>query len=350
MTDLGPGNSGKGSIVHALNHRVKPDIIMKRGGAQGSHTVYLRGGRVFNFTQWGCGTFEGTHTYLTPQMVISPVELASEAAVLKDYGVLAPYELLTCDAGCLVVTSYHRLASEIEEYLLCGRPCGVAGSGVGRAYRMQTTHPELCIYAKDLRSRDRVKQLLTAQADYYRERYRNVGAGSVLPGDIGLLRSARDFLYSDRYLDSLVEQFVNVGGKLRLCSLKSVLAKHQTAILECSYGVLTDSVTGLSPSDLAIRTLPIISVQMLEETGFTGDIAHLAVHRASELNRTRINHALSSCSDIEWHGLCLTHLDQIGSVVGAYERAKSIAERYFHMPLAVVSFGPALRDKIFTLF
>ena len=59
VTDLGPGDGGKGGIVHALSRKIDASIVIKRGGAQGSHGVRTSNGESFNFSQWGCGTLEG---------------------------------------------------------------------------------------------------------------------------------------------------------------------------------------------------------------------------------------------------------------------------------------------------
>ncbi len=70
VTDLGPGDGGKGGIVHALSRQLHTDIVIKRGGAQGSHGVRTSFGEGFNFSQWGCGTFNSIPTFLSEQMVI----------------------------------------------------------------------------------------------------------------------------------------------------------------------------------------------------------------------------------------------------------------------------------------
>src|SRR5215471_21595904 len=83
VTDLGPGDGGKGGVVHAICNMMQPHIVIKRGGAQGSHGVRTSKGEKFNFSQWGCGTLEGIPTFLSAQMVISPEGLLNEAAALR---------------------------------------------------------------------------------------------------------------------------------------------------------------------------------------------------------------------------------------------------------------------------
>ena len=39
VTDLGPGDGGKGGVVHSLSLEFDASVINKRGGAQGSHGV-----------------------------------------------------------------------------------------------------------------------------------------------------------------------------------------------------------------------------------------------------------------------------------------------------------------------
>ena len=39
VTDLGSGDGGKGSVVHAVARSQRAHTVIKRGGAQGSHGV-----------------------------------------------------------------------------------------------------------------------------------------------------------------------------------------------------------------------------------------------------------------------------------------------------------------------
>ncbi len=78
VTDLGPGDGGKGGVVHKISHLKRAHTIIKVGGAQGSHGVTTSRGESFAFSQFGCGTFEGVKTHLTPRFVCSPDGLLNQ--------------------------------------------------------------------------------------------------------------------------------------------------------------------------------------------------------------------------------------------------------------------------------
>ena len=172
VTDLGPGDGGKGGIVHALSCKIDVSVVIKRGGAQGSHGVRTRSGESFNFSEWGCGTLEGIPTFLSEQMVISPVGLGNESEALKRLGIYDPFTLLSVDPSCICATPFHRISSQLEELLLRNNPRGTIGTGVGQAYRMHNAlGEEATIRASELQDREVVRRKLQRQLDCYRERY-----------------------------------------------------------------------------------------------------------------------------------------------------------------------------------
>lgn len=282
MTDLGPGDGGKGGVINALVGREKPTCIIKRGGAQGSHGVMKSDGRKFNFSQWGCGTFEKVPTFLSAQMVIMPVGIDNEAKALKKVGIGDPYALLSCDPEAIVATPWHKISSQVEEMLLKDQPHGTVGTGVGRAYRLSEEVSECTIRAKDLKNRSMCREKLQRVIHYYREKYRAVTTEDVLPEDIGCLTNNLDLLYDDNFLPFVCDLFADVAKNLKIVELARILEQDGAAIVECSHGVLTDAETGLKPHVSAIPTRPVCTERMLRYAGHTGKIEHLAVHRAYE--------------------------------------------------------------------
>ena len=351
VTDLGPGDGGKGGIVHSLAHKYDASVIIKRGGAQGSHGVRTSRGESFNFSQWGCGTLEGIPTFLSEQMVIMPVGLKNEAEALQELGVDSPFLLISADPYCICATPYHKIASHLEELKLGDKPRGTIGSGVGQAYRM---YEELgwafTIYAHELIHKHVVFSKLFNQRAEYQRRYRNYPKDNGLAVDAPLIAEELELLYDDGYLEFSVDLFMEIGEKLRQETLSDVLEKENgVAIVECSHGVLTDAETGLRPHVSAIRTLPKFTVVMLKKAGFEGEIVNLAVHRAYEIrhgagpmptydeaftkqmlpgshkaeNRWQgivragpldfnlLRRAVRACSDTPFDGICVTWFDQV---------------------------------------
>lgn len=350
VTDLGPGDGGKGGIVHALSREIDASIVIKRGGAQGSHGVRTSYGESFNFSQWGSGTLEGIPTFLSEQMVISPVGLSNEAEALKRLGIYDPFTLLSADPTCICATPFHRISSQLEELLLGDNPRGTIGTGVGQAYRMYSAlGDEATIRASELTDHEIVRKKLQKQLDYYRERYAKISQNSGLPSDIELFAKNLSLLRDDGFLPYILDLFETIGKKLRLVNLDEVVNSDGSAVVECSHGVLTDAETGLKPHVSAIRTLPQFTAKMLRSAGYNGEVINYAVHRAYEIrhgagpiptydpkftakmlpgshkdeNRWQgivragaldlnlLRYALSISSGTKFDGLCLTWFDQI---------------------------------------
>jgi len=352
VTDFGPGDGGKGGIVHALSCMQDDEVnlIIKRGGAQGSHGVRTSYQESFNFSQWGCGTLEGVPTFCSEQMIISPVGLYNESEALKRLGIADPFLLLSIDAACICATPYHMISSQLEELLLGGNPRGTVGTGVGRAHHMFLRHGDaLTLRAIELTDAVAIRQKLQRQCEYYRVKYDDAIKSKVLPEDLKLAEDNLALLTDDGYLEYCLELFAAVGQKLTFTDLPKALDQPGTAIVECSHGVLTDATVGLKPHVSAIRTLPRFANDMLRAAGYGGRIVNLAVHRAYEIrhgagpmptydrdftaamlpgshkaaNRWQgivragaldlnlFRYALECCQETLIDGLCLTWFDQI---------------------------------------
>ena len=367
VTDLGPGDGGKGGIIHSLAHEKDASVIIKRGGAQGSHGVRTSRGESFNFSQWGCGTLEGIPTYLSDQMVIMPVGLKNESEALIKVGVDTPFTLLSASPNCICATPFHKLASHLDELELADHPHGTIGSGVGRAFRMfEYLGDEFTIYAHELKDREAIAMKLRMQMLYFREKYKEFPLSNGIASDDALIAEELELLRDDGYLSYTIDLFEEIGAKLRLEPLSDVIKRDGIAIVECSHGVLTDSNTGLRPHVSCIYTLPKYTIEMLRQAGYDGEIINLAVHRAYEIrhgagpmptydekftkkmlpgshkaeNRWQgivragpldlnlLRYALEACKDTPFDGLCLTWFDQ----VLATDRKWSLCEEYRNSP------------------
>ena len=284
VTDLGPGDGGKGGVVHAVAMSQRAHTIIKRGGAQGSHGVRTSAGRAFAFSQWGCGTFEGIRTHISNQMIVSPIGLLNEAAALKDSGVSDPFALLTIDRRALVATPFHGIASRLFELSRGGNSRGTIGTGVGQTYRDFKRYPELALTIGDLAVSD-LHERLRAARDKVRDYVRPVVDGAViLTEDVAAVQYELDLLDDDGYVDFVHQQFVQVNSLAMIVGSdylgEIILPRPGTAVIETSHGVLTDRLYGFAPHTSAIRTLPAITRRILDDAGFDGRIVNLGVSRA----------------------------------------------------------------------
>jgi adenylosuccinate synthase len=287
VTDLGPGDGGKGGVVHKVATMMRAHTVIKAGGAQGSHGVCTSRGERFAFSQWGCGTFEGIRTYLSQRMIVSPVALLNEAEALRyQHGIYDPFELLTIDSRALCATPYHGISSRLKEMARGNRPRGTIGTGVGEAFRYSREHPELTILASDVARPDLV-DILFAIRERIREDLEEIITGDFLESDLERANQEIDHLYDDGFLEYVEDRFRLAAKLTKIVDpeyfKEHILEADGVAVFETSHGVLTDNLFGFHPHTSAIRTLPLFNQQMLKEAGYTGQIVNLGVTRAYQI-------------------------------------------------------------------
>ena len=287
VTDLGPGDGGKGGVVHKLTHMQRAHTVVKVGGAQGSHGVRTSSGLSFAFSQFGCGTFEGVKTHLSSRFLIDPIGIVNEANALRyQAGIHQPFALLTIDGGALCNTPFHGIASRIKELSLLDAPRGTIGTGVGQAYRLNASHPELSIFAHDLAS-VRLREKLEAVREHLTAELEPILGGQFLQGDVELKEKDEALLRDARFVDYVVEQFRIVARECRIVDTdyfaRDILARDGIIVSESSHGVLTDRYTGFEPHVSALRTLPHFARAMFTDAGYDGVIVSLGIHRAYEI-------------------------------------------------------------------
>lgn len=284
VTDLGPGDGGKGGVVHKIVTMMRAHTVIKRGGAQGSHGVRTSGGESFAFSQWGCGTLDGVPTHISGQMVVSPEGLLNEAEALRyQCGVYDPFSLLTIDETALCATPFDGIASRVKELALGDEPRGTVGTGVGQAYRRFRFDPSVAIKARDLTS-PKLRDLLVINRELVQTELQYIIEYDYLPEDRATLAEEVGWLYDDQFLDHVVERFWEVGRRANIVGDdflgEVVLPREGVAVVETSHGVLTDHTIGFYPHTSAIRTLPRFTHDMLQSAGFGGQIVDIGVTRA----------------------------------------------------------------------
>lgn len=283
VTDEGPGDGGKGGVVHKI--AAMAHTVIKTGGSQGNHGVKTSQGYNFAFSLWGCGTFEGIKTHISSRMIVSPVVLLNEANLIRygGFGIYDPFSLLTVDEEALCSTPYHGIASRLKELALRDNPRGTIGMGVGEAYRYSLQYPELSIHVRDLRKADLRKKLIAIREQIKRD-LATIIEGEFFPEDRKIARKETYLLHDDKYLDFIENLFYEAGKRAKIVShdylAKVILPQKGVAVVESSHGVLTDHYYGFHPHTSAIRTLPSFNEKMLRDSGFEGTIVNIGVFRA----------------------------------------------------------------------
>src|ERR1017187_7292627 len=114
-TDLGYGDSGKGTIVDSLVHQYESKLVVRyNGGFQAAHTVY-NDSQVHTFRQYGSGTLAGASTLIGPDVIINPLVMQAEALALSLNGVVQPNLKMWVCQDCLITTPYHMALNQIRE-------------------------------------------------------------------------------------------------------------------------------------------------------------------------------------------------------------------------------------------
>lgn len=285
VTDLGSGDGGKGSVVHAVATAQHAHTVIKRGGAQGSHGVHTASGKSFAFSQWGCGTLEGIRTHISHQMVVSPEGLLNEAeALTHDGGVHDPFALLTIDKTALVATPFHGIASRLFELAQGDHPRGTVGTGVGQAYRDATRYPELALTVGDLSRPDLSDRLRAIRSNIGEYLWPVLEDAEFLHADSADIRHELELLRDDGLLEYAQQRFREVAYRATIVPpdylASFVLRRPGVTVIESSHGVLTDRIYGFHPHTSAIRTLPSITRQILDDADYNGQVVNLGVTRA----------------------------------------------------------------------
>lgn len=285
VTDLGPGDGGKGGVVHKIATMMNARVVIKVGGAQGSHGVRTSENFSFAFSQWGCGTLEGIRTHISSRMIVSPIGLLNEADAIRygGFGVHDPFSLLTIDEEALCATPYHQIASHLKELARGSNPRGTIGTGVGEAYRYSEWHPDLVIRVRNLLRPD-LRDRLIAVREQIRRDLAPIIEGEFLPEDHNAAEKEVDLLSDDGYLDYIVKMFQEAGRQAKIVDHdylgREILSRDGVAVVESSHGVLTDHYHGFHSHTSAIRTLPRFTEAMLREAGYDGQIVNIGVFRA----------------------------------------------------------------------
>ncbi len=288
VTDLGPGDGGKGSVIHKLSTYRRAHTIIKVGGSQGSHGVRTSGGLSFNFSFFGCGTLEGTRTHITRNMVIDPLGLVHEGRMLQyTCGVQNIFDLMTVDENTLCSTPFHTMSTQLRELARRDNPRGTIGTGVGEAYLDAEVSPQYAIRVRDLKGRDLCSMLEDVRRQKVRELrpILELKTQAFLEADRADANQLTTMLFNENFSGVTTNgfremtQLVNIVGSDYLQT--DVLAREGVAVVESSHGVLTDKYFGFAPHTSKLRTIPNVTVfPLLYECGYRDEIVHLGVTRA----------------------------------------------------------------------
>ncbi|MFA6535831.1 MAG: adenylosuccinate synthetase [Candidatus Paceibacterota bacterium] len=289
VTDLGGGDGGKGGVVHKICVAKKAHTVIKAGGAQGSHGVKTSAGQRFNFSQFGCGTFEGVKTYLSSLIVIEPLRLLAEAEELQfEWGIGNVWSYLTVDDEALCATPFHTIASRLRELARKDNPKGTIGVGIGEAKLDSEIHPELAIYAKDLNQSSLRDKLWAVREQKLLELEEIIENSATLwTVDQEMAQREIDLIQDEDFVDWVADQFRLVASRVKIVDrdflVNEILSPDGVVVVESSHGVLTDKFYGFHPNTSRLRTIPQTIWNFLHDLGYDGEVVRLGVTRAYQI-------------------------------------------------------------------
>ncbi len=288
VTDLGGGDGGKGGVVDKICDLKKAHTVIKVGGAQGSHGVRTSAGQSFNFSQFGCGVFRGSKTYVSELMVIAPHFLINEGLELKNrFGFSNIFKTISVDEQALCVTPFHTIASQLRELDRKDNPKGTVGLGVGEAKADSEKYPELAIYAKDLDKdnlTDKLEALKKQKLKDLAEIIERVP--TFFPADKNIAEELLVILRDPTLIKKTVGWFNALSSLVSITNrnyLGDILKKDGTVVVESSHGILTDRFYGFSPHTSQLRTTPEATLKLLKDCDYDGQVIKLGVSRAYQI-------------------------------------------------------------------
>jgi adenylosuccinate synthase len=289
VTDLGGGDGGKGGVVHKISSHQRAHTIIKVGGAQGSHGVRTQAGQNFNFSQFGCGTFEGAQTYLSELMMTDPYLFLAEGEKLQEeFGLSNIFRLVTADENALCITPYQMIASRLKELCRKEKQKGTVGIGAGETALDAENFPDLTIKIKDLSDSQLVKKLQLIREQKItdlQEAVRQVP--DFWPQDQERAQGLLELLEDSEFPQRIADTFKTMGSLIKITGRdylrREILGQDGVIVVESSHGILTDRYCGFSPHTSRLRTIPTATIKLLEDCGYDGKIIKLAVTRAYQI-------------------------------------------------------------------
>lgn len=275
VTDLGFGDSGKGTVVDFLVRKYNAHTVVKHnGGAQAAHNVVLPSGANHVFHQFGAGTFFSAKTIISRYALFDPRLLAVEAEELQKHDIRNPYTLISVDEKAIVVTVFHKILNRLRE-LLRGNGChGSCGMGIGETMNDLFKFPNETIYAKDLLNENILSRKLHSICARKWMEARDLGY-TKYPEYIKFFSDAE-------IVPQIISHFMDVASRIKILPSESLYSDFDkgVVIFEGSQGVLLDEWHGFHPYTTWSSTTRRNADFILKEMNFLGEVENIGVIRS----------------------------------------------------------------------
>jgi adenylosuccinate synthase len=271
IAGLAFGDCGKGKMTDFLTRHYHADLVVRyNGGPQAAHTVVLPNGTEHTFSQFGSGTLAGAATHLSKYMLVEPMALQREADVLRSKGIADPFDRLTIDPNCVIITPWHRLMNRLREVL---DRHGSVGLGVGEARMDELDGFKLVAgQLKDLS--ETIAMLRTHRC-------------IKLAQAAELLRATPKIL-GKNYADQMEQvdpgmvanDLCSIFKEVELLSTGQACQDSATVVFEGAQGVLLDETVGYQPPHVSWTNCTFQNAdKLLEDSGWKWEVKRIGVLR-----------------------------------------------------------------------
>lgn len=257
LTGLGFGDEGKGTCTDFIAQTSvdAPLVVRYNGGPQACHNVVLNDGTHHSFSQFGSGTFRfRADTFLSEYMLINPLNMITEADVLRSKGVSDVWDRMHIAGSCRVITPYHIALNRLRELARGSARHGSCGQGVGETMQDWLQAPDEIVYARDLSN----PIVLREKLSYWRSQK------SEEAKEFGPHEEAQ--IFSDRnQIRSLVDVYTMFSKLVSIVPddfIQPILGKR-SVIFEGAQGVLLDEDYGFHPYTTWSKTTPVNAMKLL---------------------------------------------------------------------------------------
>jgi adenylosuccinate synthase len=225
------GDEGKGKIVDLLSERV--DMVARyQGGANAGHTVVINGEKyILHLIPSGILN-ANTTCVIGNGVVIDPVALLDEIALLESKGIRVKGRLMISHRAHLIMP-YHKLLDQAKEAKDAQQKIGTTGRGIGPAYVDKVNRMGIRIV--DLLDRETLKTKLRRNIEEKNEILKKIYDAETLDVD----QIINEYVEFDQKIDSYVKDVSTY--------LNDAIKQRKNILLEGAQGTLLDVDFGTYP-------------------------------------------------------------------------------------------------------
>ncbi len=281
ITDLGYGDSGKGSVTDYLARSQDAKTVVRfNGGPQASHNVITPDGRHHAFHQFGSASFiPGIQTHLSRFMLVSPLLLWQEAEELVRKGISDAISQVSIDERALIISPYHEAANRIREALRENARHGSCGLGIGETMADSIAFPDEALTARDIADPTRARQILEM---IRKRKLREFSPDFAFLKDRAEVRHEVETLQDTQLSEAVVDFYSQFCASVKIVGddYLDTLLQQGPVLFEGAQGVLLDEWYGFHPHTTWSTTTNANADTLLEECGFAGPVTRLGLLRS----------------------------------------------------------------------